>query len=245
MTTAAFQDRADAGRQLAERLRSMPLTDPLVLAMPRGGIDVAWPIAQALHAELDVVLARKLRSPSQPELALGAIREDGEVQLEPHARHPTEVLKAHIEAEKKVQRAEIDRAKALYRTVRPQATMTGRSVVVVDDGIATGSTMIAAMECVRAQNPCEIVMATPVAPRDRMPELRRHCDRAVVLVEASDFATVGSFFGSFAQVSDDHVVEVLREHGHQPGETGVDRARLRAAGSGAPARLRSPDGRGR
>lgn len=233
MIQMCFQDRADAGRQLGERLKGLPHHRPLVLAIPRGGIEVALPIAEALHAELDVVLSRKLRSPSQPELALGAISETGEVHLNNNGRTITEAGRAWIEREKAHQRQEIDRFRQLARSVRPMAGLADRTVIVVDDGIATGSTMLAALRTVRMSRPRELVVAVPVAPADRLREVRSLADRVVCLQEPEVFWAVGQFYRSFEQVSDDRVLEALREHGSPDPHPGRARAGLRAAGSGA------------
>src|SRR5687767_3792747 len=141
-----YHDRLDAGRRLARQLKDRPLRDPLVLGIPRGGVVIGAVLARELNAELDVVLARKLRAPGMPELALGAVAEDGEVYLDPHYGAWIEQAREYLEAEAEFQRSEIARRKALFRGARPPAPVAGRSVLVTDDGIATGSTVIAALQ---------------------------------------------------------------------------------------------------
>jgi len=210
MTGPLFSDRAAAGRMLADRLRGGPWHHPLVLAIPRGGIEVAAPVAEGLAAELDVVLSRKLRAPYQSELAIGAIAEDGAVHLNAFAAALAEADEAWIEAEKERQLAEIARRREMIRRVRPAARPAGRSVIVVDDGIATGATMIAALHTVRAERPRELVVAVPVAPPDRVAAIRPLCDRLVCLHERDDFQAVGQCYDSFPQVADDRVLDLLR-----------------------------------
>lgn len=206
-----FDDRADAGRRLGERLRDLKLTRPLVLAIPRGGIEVGVPLARALGAELDVVLSRKLRSPGQPELALGAVSESGEMHLDRESMAMTEAAKQYLEDERARQMAEIERRAKLIRAVRPRVDVAGRSVIVTDDGIATGSTMVAALHTVRARSPRELIVAVPVAPPDRLEAIRPLCDRLVCLCVPDSFWAVGQFYRNFAQVSDERVVELLGE----------------------------------
>lgn len=198
---------------LVDRLRSRSLHRPLVLAIPRGGIEVGVPLARGLGAELDVVLSRKLRSPRQPELALGAVAEDGSVSLNHFAQALTDVGDAFIEAERRRQMEEIARRRRLYRSVRPAADPADRTVIVTDDGIATGATMIAALRTVRAARPRELIVAIPVAPADRLEALRPACDLLVCLHAADDFWAVGQFYRHFDQVEDQRVVELLREEG--------------------------------
>jgi putative phosphoribosyl transferase len=202
-----FRDRKDAGRRLAEMLKGRPLHDPLVLAVPRGGVVIGSVLAHELNADLDVALSRKLRAPGQPELALGAVSEDGRVYLAEHAQDFLDQL----EEERRYQLAEIERRKLLFRAVRPQAPIVGRSVIVTDDGIATGSTMIAALQTVKMQNPREVLVAVPVASPDRLAEIRRWCDNVVRLSAPEDFWAIGQFYEDFAQVEDEEVIALLRE----------------------------------
>ncbi len=204
-----FANREQAGRQLAERLKVIPLTDPVVLAIPRGGVEVAAPIARSLGAELDVVLSRKIRAPDQPELALGAVSETGEIYLTRRASPLTENGNAYIEGERRHQMAEIQRRKATFRSARPRVAVAGRSVIVTDDGIATGSTMIAALRTIREDRPREIIVAVPVASKERLNDIRSLCDRVECLVVPSEFWSVGQFFEDFEQVSDDRAVQLL------------------------------------
>ncbi|MBL0928062.1 MAG: phosphoribosyltransferase [Phycisphaerales bacterium] len=227
----SYEDREDAGWRLAERLKSLPLKDPLVLAIPRGGIEVGLPIARALGAELDVVLSRKLRAPRQPELALGAVSETGEVYLNRHAEGMTEAGDGVVERECREQMAEIARRGTMFRAVRPRAAVEGRSVIVTDDGIATGSTMIAALRTVRGQRPHELIVAVPVAPEDRLAEVRALCDRLVCPCVPETFWAVGQFYREFGEVSDERVVEVLREH-HRHRSAGMKRGGRGISGAG-------------
>ena len=188
-------------------------TRPLVLAIPRGGVEVGAVIARGLAVDLDVVLARKLRAPSQPELALGAVSEDGVVQLNHFAAALTDVGEAWIEGERKRQMGEIARRRTLYRGVRAQAPVAGRTVILVDDGLATGATMIAALRTVRAAQPARLVVALPVAAPERLAAVEAACDRLVCLARPAEFVAVGQFYRSFEQVSDERVVELLREYG--------------------------------
>lgn len=204
-----FDTREQAGRLLAEELSELPLVRPLVLAIPRGGIDVGLSIARGLHAELDVVLARKLRCPFQPELAIGAVNETGDVFLDRHGAAAA-VSDAEIERERQYQLGEIARRRQLYRSVRPKVEVAGRSVILTDDGIATGSTMIAAIRSVRAGNPHEVIVAVPVAAAQRAAEIAKNCDRLVCLLHPEDFEAVGQFYRSFDQVSDERVVTILQ-----------------------------------
>jgi predicted phosphoribosyltransferase len=206
-----FHDREDAALQLAERLKGRVLHDPLVLAIPRGGVVTGAVLARELGAELDVVLSRKLRAPMQPELAVGAVSEDGRVYLNPSAREVLDLTEGYLAEERRHQLGEIARRKELFRGVRPQAPVTGRSVIVTDDGIATGSTMIAALRVVRPQNPSELIVAVPVASPDRLEEVRRWCDDVVCLLSPELFWAIGEFYGEFSQVKDEQVVRLLRE----------------------------------
>lgn len=206
--SAPFVDRAHAGGLLAARLGELPLHHPVVLAIPRGGLEVAAPIARMLHAELDVVLARKLGAPGQPELAVGALSEDGEVWLDP--RTSALVDEAWLEAEIRRESDALARRRSLLRAIRPKAAVANRSVIVVDDGLATGSTMIACLRAIRHQSPRELVAAIPVAPPDRLAPLRGLCTTVICLLATEDFMAVGQFYERFEQVSDERAAEILR-----------------------------------
>jgi len=208
-----FSDREDAGWMLVERLRGSTMEKPLVLAIPRGGVEVGAVLARGLGAELDVVLSRKLRAPHQPELALGAVSENGEVYLNHFASAMTDVGDVYIEAERQRQMAEIQRRRVMYRDVRPQAPIAGRCVILTDDGIATGATMIAGLRTVRAAGAKWIMVAVPVGAPDRIDAIRPLCDRVECLLEPDGFWAIGQFYRNFEQVTDDRVVELLREYG--------------------------------
>lgn len=214
-----FRNREDAARQLAEKLRGRKLRDPLVLAIPRGGVVTGAVLARELRADLDVVLSRKLRAPEQPELAIGAIAEDGQAYFNRHAEGFLGTVEDYLAEERRHQLDEIARRRTLFRAVRPAARIAGRSVIVTDDGIATGSTMIAALQAVKAQKPHELIVAVPVAAPDRLEEVRRWCDDAVCLLTPEEFWAVGQFYEDFAQVEDEEAVELLRQCAAETGPT--------------------------
>jgi predicted phosphoribosyltransferase len=206
-----FRNREDAARQLAEKLKGRTLYDPLVLAIPRGGVVSGAVLARELGAELDIVLSRKLRAPGQPEVAIGAISEDGRVYLNPFAQAYMNLLEEYLAQEHRHQLREIAQRKELFRAVRPKAPVAGRSVVVTDDGIATGSTMIAALQAVKMQNPREVIVAVPVASPNRLTEVGRWCDEVVCLLAPKAFYAIGPFYKDFTQVEDEEVLELLRQ----------------------------------
>jgi putative phosphoribosyl transferase len=205
-----FRDREDAAYKLAAAMRDLKLDNPLVLAIPRGGVATGAVLARELGGELDVVLSRKLRAPSQPELAIGAISEDGQVHLNRSAVEALGVTDEYLQEEKQHQLAEIGRRKQLFRSVRPEAPIRGRTVVVTDDGIATGSTMMAAVQIVRSQRPSQLIVAVPVAPLDRLAAFEASCDRFVCLHSPAEFWAVGQFYEDFPTVEDEQVVELLK-----------------------------------
>jgi predicted phosphoribosyltransferase len=215
-----FADRAEAGWMLVERIRAIGLATVspaaaerlLVLAIPRGGVEIGAVLARGLGADLDVVLSRKLRAPRQPELALGAVSEDGHVYLNHFASAMTDAGEAFVEAERARQMAEIARRRDMYRAVRPQAPLAGRRVIITDDGIATGATMIAALHTVRAGGAREIIVAVPVAAPDRITAIRASSDRVICLHEPDAFWAIGQFYRDFEQVEDERVVQLLRDY---------------------------------
>jgi predicted phosphoribosyltransferase len=204
-----FRNREDAALQLADVLRHRDWHDPLVLAIPRGGVVTGAVLARELGAELDVILSRKLRAPEQPELAVGAVSEDGHIHLNDQARGIAGLTVEYLNGERRHQLAEIARRKELFRAVRPQAPVIGRSVIVTDDGIATGSTMIGALQVIIAHDPHEVMVAVPVATPDRLKEVREWCDEVVCLETPKEFWAVGQFYADFREVNDDEVVELL------------------------------------
>lgn len=206
-----FQDREDAAVQLAEQLKYLRLRDPLVLAIPRGGVVTGDVLARELGAELDIVFSRKLRAPFQHELALGAVSEDGDVYLNSFGEEAG-ADNDYLQRECKHQMAEIERRKKLFRSVRPAATVSGRSVIITDDGIATGATMLAALHVIKNQHPREVIVAVPVASPQRLQEIRRHCNRVVCLLAPEEFWAIGQFYRDFSQVEDETVVELLRHY---------------------------------
>lgn len=221
-----FRDREDAAHQLAERLKGRKLYNPLVLAIPRGGVVTGAVLAKELAAELDVVLSRKLRAPGHPELAVGAIAEDGVIHVNRSVQEAMNLKHDYIIREGRRQLAEIHRRRELFRKVRAAASMGGRTVIVTDDGIATGSTMIAALRTVNAQGPQELIVAVPVASPDRLEEIGRLCDHVVCLLAPEDFRAVGQFYDDFAPVEDEQVVELLREFGIPPSQEEVRQSKL-------------------
>jgi predicted phosphoribosyltransferase len=218
-----FRDREDAAHQLAPLLKDRELVNPLVLAIPRGGVVTGAVLAQELGAELDVVLSRKLRAPFQPELAVGAISEDGRVYLNHHASECPALTEEYLAQECRHQLDEIARRKRLIRGVRPEAKVSNRSVIVTDDGIATGSTMIAALQIIKIQKPRELIVAVPVASPDRLLEVRRFCDSAVCLLRPENFWAIGQFYEDFSPVEDAEVIELLRATRGQKSEIGDQR----------------------
>ena len=217
-----FRDRAEAGRRLAERLRHLKSTAPVVLAVPRGGVPVAVPIASALDAPLDLLLARKLGAPGQPELALGAVVEGDPPQTVLNEAIVREfgVAPAAIAEEAARQLETIARRRRRWLHGRAAIPARGRTAIVVDDGIATGATVRAALSALARTGAARRVLAVPVAARSTAEALRRLCDEVVVLCEPDDFRSVGAHYGDFRQLGDDEVAALLAEQagGHpKPG----------------------------
>jgi predicted phosphoribosyltransferase len=211
-TEWVFKDRVAAGRELGNRLNQLSLMRPVALGIPRGGVVTAAAIAEVTGAELDIVLSRKLAAPNQPELAIGAVGEDGSIYHDRATQNMVAASPAYLSREIEHQLAEIARRTRMFRAVRPAAGLQGRSVIVADDGIATGSTMLAALQTVWLQKPAELIVAVPVAPPDRLEPIREHCDRLICLESPDDFYAVGQFYLSFDQVNDEEACELLRKH---------------------------------
>jgi len=204
-----FHSRAHAAELLVQRLRtSYRNQTPLVLAVPRGAVPMAKIIADALGGELDVVLVHKLSHPEQAELAIGAIDEAGNAFVNDWA---ADLDPAYLAAEKKRQLSLLRERRARYTPLRAPIDPTGRVVIVVDDGIATGSTMTAALRAIRARKPKKLVGAVAVASRDAARAMLRECDAMVCLNVPTDFYAVGQFFEDFSQISDDDVVAILKQ----------------------------------
>jgi putative phosphoribosyl transferase len=211
-----FIDREDAAQQLARQLAELPLHDPIVLAIPRGGVVTGAVLAKDLNADLDVILARKLRSPFQPELAIGALGVYGSLYLNRAAATAAGVDESFLASEQRRQQAAIDERRQRFRGGRSCAPLTGRSVILTDDGIATGSTMLAALHVVNALDPREVIVAVPVAPTERLAAVRAHCDRLVCLIADDDFQSVGQYYQGFTQVEDEDVATLLKQSQHAP-----------------------------
>ena len=211
MYRSLFRDRSDAGRRLAQRLLHLKGSNPLVLALPRGGVPVAIEIAKALSAPLDLLLVRKIGVPWQPELAAGAVL-DGETPrmvVNEDVVRSAGVPLSDIEEIAKQEIREIERRRKLWLSGRPRVRVAGHCAIVVDDGIATGATTRVALRAMRAEKASRVVLAVPVAPPDAIEALKRDCDEAVVIATPEDFVAVGIYYQDFRQLEDDDVRALL------------------------------------
>jgi len=209
-----FDSRLDAGRRLAKALGAYRGRNPLVLAIPRGAVEMGAVIARELEGEVDVVLVRKLRAPHQPEFAVGAVDETGWTYVARDAALAG-ADPAYLAREKAEQLALLRRRRAQYTPARAPADPAGRIAIVVDDGIATGASMIAALHSVRARQPATLVCAVPVAAPESLEQVRAYADEVVCLEAPDEFRAVGQFYRDFAQVEDEEVVALLARHGKQ------------------------------
>lgn len=203
-----FRDRQDAANKLAHALEHYRGQHPLVLAIPRGAVPMGKIIAKALDGELDVVLVRKLRAPGNPEFAIGSVDETGWTYLSSYAR---ELSEKYLADEKAVQLSVMRERRASYTPIREPIDPAGRIVIVVDDGLATGSTMIAALHALRAKNPEKLICAVPVAPADTLEKIAPYADEVICLDTPELFYAVGQFYQAFPQIEDEEVIELLRE----------------------------------
>jgi putative phosphoribosyl transferase len=205
-----FADRVEAGRILSELLAAFAgLQDVIVLGLPRGGVPVANEVARALGAPLDVFLVRKLGAPGHEELAMGAIASGNVVVVNDEVVDALKISRDEVLGEVENERKELARREAVYRGGRPPLDVTGKIVILIDDGLATGSTMRAAVAALRRMNPAQIVVAVPIGARSTCDELRSIADLCVCAVEPENFRAVGLWYDDFAQTNDDEVCELL------------------------------------
>lgn len=207
-----FRDRSEAGRKLAAALASYKDQQPVILALPRGGVPVAAEVAAALGAPLDLILVRKIGLPSEPELAMGAVVDGGAPLI---VRNEDVIALAGVDESEfsdicDAELAEIERRRRRYLGDRERVAIAGRTAIVVDDGVATGATTRAALRAARLRNPKKLVLAVPVAPTDSLAALRSDADDVVCLEDHEFFGAIGAYYGVFDQVSDEEVIELLR-----------------------------------
>jgi predicted phosphoribosyltransferase len=207
----SFRDRQEVGQLLAWELRNLPGRNLVVLGIPRGGIAVAQELAQTLDAELDIVLAHKLRAPEHPELAIGSVAESGKIFLNEEVVTRLGISQHYIKEERKTQLAEIKRRARLIRRIRPRVLLKGKIVIVTDDGVATGATTQAAFWAVRQEKPALLVAAIPVGPEDVVRRLAEDVDEMVCLRTPRFFSAVGQFYSRFEPVDDADVLKILME----------------------------------
>ncbi len=202
-----FKDRTEAGKRLAQKLAAYAGRDTIVLAIPRGGLAVGAPIAKALRCQLDVIVAKKIPSPGQPELALGAIGEGGEVVINEEIMRSD--LEGYVEEQKKELLAEVKRKALRYHEKPPK--LSGKIVIITDDGIATGSTMLACIQVVRKQKPKAIIVALPIGSHEGIAALKRAVDKVICLEIPDLFFAVGQGYGQFDQIPDEEAIRILKE----------------------------------
>ncbi|MEU5065541.1 phosphoribosyltransferase family protein [Streptomyces virginiae] len=243
-----FTDRADAGERLAEALRPLEAEHPVVLGLPRGGVPVAFPVARALGAPLDVIVVRKLGVPSHRELGFGAIGEGGVRVISEDIVRIGRVTREDLAAVEHAEEAELARQARRFRGDRPRVALGGRTVIVVDDGIATGATAAAACEVVRAQGAARVVLAVPVAPPDAVARLRGAADEVVCLSSPPAFRAVGEWYRDFSQTADEEVVSLLAgaAAGPAPGRAALRAVAVEVDAGGLPLAgdLALPEGAG-
>ena len=206
---AIFRDREDAGRQLAERLVQYRAEDPVVLALPRGGVPVGYEVARTLQAPLDVFIARKLGAPNQPELGIGAVAQDGTRVVNERVVREIGVSEAYIEWVAAKETAEAERRLKLFRGDRPEPEVRERTAILVDDGIATGMTTRAAVQALRRQNPRRLILAVPVCAAQTADWLRQEVDELICLEAPSKLMAIGFWYQRFEQTSDEEVIELV------------------------------------
>ena len=220
MDAMRFRDRAEAGRLLAELLQGYAgRDDVVVLALPRGGVPVGYEVAKALGAPLDVFAVRKLGVPGREELAMGAIASGGLLVLDRHLISSLGISNSEIQRAVAAELRELDRREAAYRGGRGPPELTGKTVILVDDGLATGSTMRAAAQAVRERRPARVVVAVPVAAAQTCDEFRDDVDEIVCAVTPSPFHAVGVWYEDFSQTSDEEVRELLAQAAERPQTT--------------------------
>lgn len=208
-----FRDRAEAGRALAELIAGLDLEDPLVLALPRGGVPVGYEVARELDAPLDVLVTRKIGFPGQPELGVGAIAEGGEPVFDGGLLQRLGLYETDLADTVAAERAELDRRVKVYRGERPPAPVEGRDVIVVDDGLATGGTARAALRALRGSRPSRLILAVPVGAGETVAMLAAEADKVVVVATPVGFRAVGQWYESFDQLTDGDVTALLERSG--------------------------------
>lgn len=208
----AFKDRKEAGRILAQQLKDFKKDNPVILGIPRGGLVVAREVADFLCAQLDIVLSRKLGAQGNPELAIGAISEDGKLFLNEALTAQLDMHNAYIQKEKEHQLAEIKRRIKIFRGARPKVSLKKKTVIITDDGVATGATMQAAIWAVRQEGAAEIIVALPVGPQTTLAELAKDADKIICLRAPVFFSAVGQFYDYFEQTEDREAASILKEN---------------------------------
>jgi len=205
-----LRNRKEAGQKLVSQLQEYKGKNVVVLAIPRGGVVLGYEVAKALEAPLDIVVPRKIGAPGNPELAIGAIAEDGTIVLDEGLLQMFRISNEYLERERAAEMAEIRMRTLAFRGGLPPLDLSGKVVILVDDGLATGATMKAAVASVRKRGASEIVIAVPVAPPDTVREISKLVDRVVCPIVYEPFMAIGQFYDDFAQVEDDEVVRLLR-----------------------------------
>jgi len=208
---AYFADRVEAGKRLASALAGFAGKNTIVLAIPRGGVVVGYEIAKTFNLPLDVIIPRKIGAPDNPELAIGAMTEDGTIILDNNLVRYLGVSGEYVKEESERQKSEIERRLKFYRQNEPYPNLQARDVIIVDDGIATGSTMKAALASVKNRGAKTVTVAVPICPPSTVKELKKQANRVVCLYTPEYFQAIGQFYNDFSQTTDEEVIQLLKK----------------------------------